>query len=527
MGDATPSARNAATLYDRAVALRPDRTALVDGATGDRVSYRELAARVARAGNALADIGVERGDRVALCFPNELTYLDVFLGAMRLGAVPVPINIEVPSETLEYVVADAGAELVVTSARAEVRDRALATAERVEVTTAVAVADAAPETGEADVEVLSLTEAMAAAPATLDAAPTKADDPALQPYTSGSTGRPKGVVLTHGGTWWNATTIARVHLFDAADRGLVAAPLYHKNAMMGAVKPLLFAGGSVVVMDGFDSTAVIEAIDEYDVTYLRGVPAMYKLLVNDEAALAHHDVSSVEWAVSGSASLPGALIERFEATFGAPMGEAYGLTEGGPVVTLSPRWGPRKLGSSGLALPRVETAVVDPDTGEVLSPGETGELLVASPGLGRYHRPPDVDPFERRDGRRFLHTEDLVRTDEQGYHYVVGRLDDMMVVGGENVYPAEVESLLQSHEAVEDVAVVSVPHALKGEAPVAFVVAEGVSEDDLKGYALDRGPAYAHPRRVFFEEALPLAGTAKVDRDALEAEARERVGELG
>jgi len=511
--------------YEAVAESRPDRTAFIDGESGETVTYGEFADRVASAGNALASWGVGKGDRVALCFPNEFAFLEAFFGAARLGAVPVPVNIETTRTKLLSVIRDSGAELLVSSAEPSVLEDVRAAAGAIDAVETVAVAAADPPTVEG-ASVVSFESAAAAAGTDLEPTPVDGDDPAMQPYTSGSTGEPKGVVLTHAGCYWMITCIHELHFLDGDQRAIVAGPLYHKNAMVGAVKPMLTVGGSVVVMDGFDAEEVIGAIDRYDATYLRGVPAMYKMLVNAADSLAEYDVSSIEWAVSGSASLPASLIEDVRETFGCEMGEAYGLTETGGPVTLSPRWGPRKVGSSGLALPGADVRIVDPDTDAELPPGETGELVVACPSNGSYHERPETEAaaYFERDGRRFLHTDDLAYRDEQGYHYIVGRLDDMLIVGGENVYPAEVEDLLQDHDAVRDAAVVGVPHEIKGEAPVAFVVAEGVDEAALKEYALENGPAYAHPRRVFLLEELPLASTGKIDRDELEASARERIG---
>ena len=514
------------TLHERATTLWPDDPAILVGETGERITYAEFDARVARAGNALAALGVGRGDRVGLFFPNEPAYLSLFFGATRLGAVPVPLNVESPTETLAYVLDDSDAGTVVASGSGDCPERAAAAAARTPGTVTLAIDDPEPS-----VEYEGPTESYAATVASaddeLEPREVDGDEPAFQPYTSGSTGRPKGVVVDHEGAVWNANVIRKVHYFDENERGLVAAPLYHKNAMAGAVKPLLLAGGSVVVMNGFEPDAVLAAVEEYDVTYLTGVPAMYKLLL-DSDALPETDVSSVDWAMCGSDNVPASLHEEFRDAFDASMLESYGLTEGGPVVSASPRWGARKVGSAGLALPDVETRVVDPDTGAELPPGEPGELIVSSPGVATYHDRPEkvAEDFEYRDGRRFLHTDDVVRIDEQGYHYVVGRLDDMLIVGGENVYPSEVEELLERHDAVEDSAVVAAPHAVKGEAPVAFVVqAEdgSATAEDLKQFFIDVGPAYAHPRRVFFREDLPLTGTGKVDREQLEAAARESI----
>lgn len=519
---------NFATLHDDATTLDSDRVALIEGETGRRVSYGELSEKIARAGNALTEMGVEKSDRVGLFFPNELAFVYAFFGAIRLGAVPVPINIRLSRPDLKHIVTDSDPKVLVTSASGETFEDALTVVDETAVVDTVAVASDDPSDLNRRDSLVSFPNAMAAASSHLPPAPVTETDPALQSYTSGTTSEPKGVVLTHDGCIWNVTVVRQVQLFDEDDRAIVAAPLYHKNAMIGAIKPLLQVGGSIVIMDGFDPEAVIEAIPRYDVTFLRGVPAMFKMLVSETEALSEYDTSCIKWAVSGSATLSEALVEDFKDAFGAPLGEAYGLTEGGPLVTMSPRWGPRKIGSAGLAFPGVETIVVDPDTGEEVTRGEIGELLVLSPGVASYHDRPEAEAeaFEHRDGKRFLHTKDLARKDEQGYHYIVGRLDDMLVVGGENVHPAKVENRLQGHEAVKNVAVVGAPHSVKNKAPVAFVVAsEHVTEQEIKEFAIEHGPAYAHPRRVFFEDSLPLAGTGKVDRDELRIEARERIDE--
>ncbi len=245
---------------------------------------------------------------------------------------------------------------------------------------------------------------------------------------------------------------------------------------------------------------------------------MFRLLVNDTESLARHDVSSLRYATAGSADVPEDLLAAFERAFGAQIGESYGLTEGGPDVIDSPRWGIRKPGSIGLVLPGCEVRLVDTrNPAREVCIGEVGELITRNPGVTPgYYKLPDVTARKIRDG--WLHTGDLMQRDGDGYYYFVGRMDDMINVGGENVYPKEVEDLLMQHPNIRDVAVVPAPHSVKGEAPVAFVVEHvpgAASEEEIKSFFLERGPAYAHPRRIYFCESLPLSGTGKLDRTAL------------
>nr|WP_276276159.1 long-chain fatty acid--CoA ligase [Halomicroarcula sp. SYNS111] len=372
----------------------------------------------------------------------------------------------------------------------------------------------------------ALRELTAQAETAYDPVPLTGRDPAIQAYTSGSTGDPKGVVLTQRGVRWCTDSFREFLEITQDERGLVVTPLYHKNAMTGVVKPCLAAGASCVVLPEFERETVIETIETYEVTYLTGVPAIFKRLVEAPALVAASDTASLSWASCGSATVPETLAGQFEDVFDATLLEVYGLTEGGPVVTHSPRDGPQKAGSAGLALPGCRTRVVDPETGEAVADGNPGELLVSNPGLGSYDERPAAEraAFEIIDGTRWLHTGDLARKDEDGYHFILGRLDDMMIVGGENLYPADVEERVLQHDAVTDVAVVSVPHDTKGEAPVAFVVTDRpVTAAAVKQFALDRGPAFAHPRRVFVVDAIPLSGTGKADTETLRQRALERI----
>ena len=503
---------NLGYLFDSALALTPSKAAVLQGDTV--LTFAELDARANRMANVLAGLGVGAGDRVALLFNNDFRFLETLFGAMRLGAVAVPLNIRMGDEALRYVAEDSEAHVLVASAALAERGRALAS--RIPAIKEL-IAD-----GPAAEDVLAYEPALAAASPTLARRATAFDEVCMQPYTSGSTGKPKGVLLTHGGQIWNTDIMRKALMADDTERALIAVPLYHKNAMVGAVKPFLIAGGSLVILPGFDAPEVIRAIDRYEVTYLTGVPAMYKMILAEKDALARHDVSSVRFAMCGSAEVPEELLEEFGHVFGAPIAESYGLTEGGPVPIVNTRWGLKKRGSCGLAFPGCDVRLVD-GAGAEVGVDEVGELVTRNPGLAKgYWKLPEATARKFRDG--WLATGDLMRRDADGYYYFVGRRDDMINVSGENVYPKEVEDILLQHPNLRDACVVPAPHGVKGEVPVAFVVAREAglsSEDDVRKFFLERGAPYAHPRRVVFLDALPLGGTGKVDRGALKARARE------
>jgi len=503
---------NLGYLFDSALALTPSKAAVLQGDTV--LTFAELDARANRMANVLAGLGVGAGDRVALLFNNDFRFLETLFGAMRLGAVAVPLNIRMGDEALRYVAEDSEAHVLVASAALAERGRALAS--RIPAIKEL-IAD-----GPAAEDVLAYEPALAAASPTLPRRATAFDEVCMQPYTSGSTGKPKGVLLTHGGQIWNTDIMRKALMADDTERALIAVPLYHKNAMVGAVKPFLIAGGSLVILPGFDAPEVIRAIDRYQVTYLTGVPAMYKMILAEKDALARHDVSSVRFAMCGSAEVPEELLEEFGRVFGAPIAESYGLTEGGPVPIVNTRWGLKKRGSCGLAFPGCDVRLVD-GTGAEVGVDEVGELVTRNPGLAKgYWKLAEATARKFRDG--WLATGDLMRRDADGYYYFVGRRDDMINVSGENVYPKEVEDILLQHPNLRDACVVPAPHGVKGEVPVAFVVARDASltsEDDVRKFFLERGAPYAHPRKVVFLDALPLGGTGKIDRGALKARARE------
>jgi acyl-CoA synthetase (AMP-forming)/AMP-acid ligase II len=347
-------------------------------------------------------------------------------------------------------------------------------------------------------------------------------EPALFLYTSGSTGRPKGVVLSHQAHLW----IIGQRL-DGADLGeerfLIAAPLYHMNGLALA-QLALAAGATIVLLPVFDERAYIRAIAEERCTWLTAVPPMFAMLLREQDLLTRTDTSSVRSIRLGSApvseALAGSILRAFPT---ARLINAYGTTEAGPVV-----FGPHPEGkptprlSVGYPHAAVELRLRAPDG----TLGDEGVLEQRTPGLmSGYHARPDLDPPITADG--FYVTGDVMRRDADGFFTVVGRADDMFISGGENIFPAALEAVLEQHPSVEQVAVIPVPDDIKGTKPVAFVVPRPgatVSEDEIKAYALRRAPAYMHPRRVWLLGSLPLAGTNKVDKAQLREWALERMG---
>ncbi|MFZ5828331.1 MAG: class I adenylate-forming enzyme family protein [Bacillota bacterium] len=503
---------NFGDLIWRAVSLFPDRVAIEQGDLA--LTYRELEERTGRAAALMHQLGAG-GERVLLLFPNDYRYPECLLGVLRAGGVGVPLNIKLGTDTLTYIANHCEATLLIAHADLLEKGRAIAAATPTIRRTLVVGGD--PSGADSYDRLLALT------PPGFATVAVEVDSPALLMYTSGSTGLPKGCVLSHANKWWQARSSAQTMMHTEEAKALVTGPLYHANAFWACMLPMLYVGGGLAILPGFEAVAVLEAIDRYRPTYMSGTPSMFTLLLAQREKLKECDLSSIELLLCGSAPVPEELLRALTERFGCEVVESYGLTEGGANV-VSPRWGLKKLGSCGLPVPGVTIRIADLEQPERdCAPGEVGELWSQSGAnaLG-YFRQPEVTA-QRFTADGWLKTGDLMKADEQGYIYFCGRKDDMINCGGENVYPKEIETILLTHPEIDDACVVAVSHRVKGQAPVAWVVAHtpgSLTEDEVKRHFLERGPAYAHPRRVFFIDRLPVSGTNKVDRKGLEEEAR-------
>ena len=419
-----------------------DRPAVIDLLDEDRpraLSHRELDRACNAMAAGLAARGLGRGDRVAICAVNRLEYLVALFGAMRAGCVPVMVNIKLPEETVRFILADSGSRIV------------------------FADGDFAPEPP-SGVAPVSFDGPEWRAFTTADPVPPCVPEPgdiAEQPYTSGSTGRPKGVLLDHEGQCWMIDRLVETRELRADDASVISAPLYHKNALL-AVKSALAAGGSIVLFARFDARRYIRAIAEFNLTMLTGVPTMYALILQEKELLAGTDLSSVRACSMGSAPASDNLLDSLAQTFpGAALNLNYGITEGGPIVF---SW----KHPAGLARPRMTVGypIEGVELRLVGGPGpDEGTLQVRSPGvMAGYHNLPEDTARVLAGG--WLDTGDVLRRDSDGWYYFVGRVDDMFVTAGENIYPGAVEAMLERHPDIMQAVVVPAPNALKGACPL-------------------------------------------------------------
>ncbi len=492
---------NLGDLFDRSCAA--DKVALIDCLDWKRpreYSYGEIDRLANACARGMLARGLKRGDSVAILSANRVEFLLAYFGAMRAGLVAVPVNHKFPRETVDFVLRDCGAKLVLYDRkRGDMVPRDLAS---------VSFDDSGPHGFAA---LLNVGPFEAVHPAT--------EETALVLYTSGSTGRPKGVPLSHRAYLWSV----KARLSGASlehHRLLVAAPLFHMNGL-GTSKFAFAAHASIVLLPQFDTGRYIEAIGRFSVTWLTAVPTMMAMVAREKALLAATDISTVELVRMGSAPATQKLIDNVKAAFpGVAVSIVYGTTEAGAVMFgAHPDGRPKPDLALGWPLPGVEVRILNAAGHEA----DEGVLHIRTPAmmLGYLNLPAKTRSVLSADG--WYCSGDVFRRDATGAFWFVGRVDDMFVCGGENIYPSEVEAMLERHPDIVQSCVVSVPDELKHQKPFAFVikrVGSTLDQASVQRYALEHAPAYQHPRQVVFLDKFPLAGTDKVDRKALAELAR-------
>jgi long-chain acyl-CoA synthetase len=508
---------NLAVLLEDSARRTPDRDAVVLGET--RLSYRAVDAAANQVANLLVSRGIQPGDKVALTCPNLPYFPIVYYGILKAGAVVVPLNVLLKSREIAYHLDDSDAKAFFcfegTPELPMGTDgyAAFGQAGSCEHFFLITANPAAPSPIEG-------TETLGAAvngrPPTFDPVVTEATDTAVILYTSGTTGRAKGAELTHANMAMNALGCHRLFGSDPAnpDVHLLTLPLFHSFGQTVQMNAGFAVGSALVLMPRFDAAAALALMLREGVTFFAGVPTMYWGLLGalDESVDVDAIAANLRTAVSGGASLPVEILKEVKERFHVQILEGYGLSETSPVATFNHRDRRPKPGSIGTPIWGVEVKLIGGDWQSVEGPDEVGEIAIKGHNImSGYYGRPEATAEVVRDG--WFRTGDLARRDEEGYYYIVDRAKDMIIRGGYNIYPREVEEVLLTHEAVSLAAVVGVPHESLGEEVKAFVIKQAgaeITEDELIGWCRDQIAGYKCPRTVEFRESLPMTATGKI-----------------
>ncbi len=485
---------NLASIIAERTAASPEAVAVRLGPL--ELTYSELDDRSARLAALLREKGLQQGDRVGVMLPNVLEFPIAYYGVLRAGGVVVPMNVLLKRREIAFYLEDSGAKLLLAwhGFAAEAREGA---------------ADAGAELIEVEPE--AFAELLGDREPETEIAETEEDDTAVILYTSGTTGKPKGAELTHFNLSRNSDISARTTSeTKAGDVVLGALPLFHSFGQTVSMNASLGVGATLTLLPKFDPGEALEIIQRDRVTHFYGVPTMY-------GALLHHpgregyDTSALRICITGGASMPVEVLRGFEQAFGCEVLEGYGLSETSPVACTNHPGRPRKPGSIGTPLEEVEMRVVDENDEEVPQ-GEVGEIVIRGHNIMKgYWQRPEATAEAMRGG--WFHSGDMARVDGDGYFFIVDRKKDLIIRGGYNVYPREVEEVLYEHPKIREAAVVGVPHDEWGEEIGAAVVlhdGEELSPEEVSEYVKERIAAYKYPRIIWFLDELPKGPTGKI-----------------
>ena len=499
--------QNLRELLEARAAAAPDKVFLFSEADGRRFTYREFDAAVNRAANMLTVHGVGKGDVVSLLLPNSAEYVVAYFACFKLGALAGPVNSLLKSEEMAYVVGNSEAKLLLYSTQFEAQVSELKG--EVETLRETLVFD----------DVSAATEGQRDEPGVWGETVLTRDDEAIIIYTSGTTGKPKGCLLTHGNLLANARQIVEWLGFDENERLLTIMPLFHMNAVSVTTMSALYAGSSTVTSTRFSASRFWEIVSEYNVTSFGSVATMLSMLLKTYPEGVPQGLSAerLRFAMCGSAPVPAEVMRRFEETFNCLVVEGYGLSESTCRSTFNPPDKRRRPGSCGMAIGN-EMRVVDEEDNE-LPEGEAGEIVMRGENVFKgYFKNEEATARAFRGG--WFHTGDVGFRDAEGFYHIIDRKSDMIIRGGENIYPREIDELLYKHPAVAEAAAFGVPDPLYGEDVAAFVVLkEGreASGEEIAAYCREHLADYKCPKTVRVVTALPKGPTGKVLKRELQA----------
>ncbi len=473
------------------------------------VTYGKLAARTANFAGHLADNGVQPGDKVAIFLPNSVAWVESCFAINRAGAIGVPISFEATESEVLYRLQDAQCRAVVTTG-----DRAPLIAklkQDVPDLKLTVLTGQGPAPGAA----LSYEQLATSAPKSLPRDPSEIFEPAFIIYTSGTTGRAKGVLLSvHSMLWITAACWAPIAGLSESDVVLSPLPLFHSYALNLSVLSILSVGATEYIMDKYSTTDAVRLLKSGEFTVFPGVPTMFHYFLEATNTEPDLKLPNLRLCMSAGAIMPATLNSEFESRLGIKLLDGYGITETSTMVTMNWPVGERVMGSCGLPLPGLAVRTISPATGEDVAAGEEGELIVRGPNLmSGYHNKPEETASALRKG--WYHTGDLARSDSNGFLTITGRLKELIIRGGQNIAPAEIEEVVNAIDGVIDSAVVGIPHEHLGEVPALFVVArEGtaVGTKDILEHCRGCLSSYKVPFSVHFVDEIPRTGSGKIIR---------------
>ncbi len=494
-------------LLRRQAARQPAKVAYTDARA--RITYGELATSTANLAGHVQSLGIEPGERVAILLPNSIEWIQSSFAIARAGAISVPIAYEAALPEIAYRLGDAGCRALITTD--EQMPKLQPVLEKLPaVRHVVLVERGAPRAaGE------RFADLVARVPAQPPRDPEMLDELAYIIYTSGTTGRAKGVMLSvRSMLWVTAACWAPITGLSADDHVLSPLPLFHSYALNLSVLSILAVGASEHVMERFSTQEAMTQLASGRFTVMPGVPTMFHYLLEAGKSAGTAQLPGLRLCISAGAIMPAPLNEGFEAQFGVPLLDGYGITETATMVTMNWPSGARVLGSCGIPVPGLAVRIVDPTSGKDVDFGAEGELIVRGPNLmSGYYNQPEATAGALKDG--WYRTGDLARSDPNGYLTITGRLKELVIRGGQNIAPAEVEVAVGAFDGVLDCAVTGIPHDKLGEVPVAFIVPRpgaSVSPAALIAHCKAQLSAYKVPAEVHFVETIPRTGSGKTMR---------------
>ncbi|RJP65869.1 MAG: long-chain fatty acid--CoA ligase [Candidatus Abyssobacteria bacterium SURF_17] len=484
----------------------PSKTFLYFGE--QEISYKQLDELANRIANGLIALGIRKGDKVCLLMTNCAEYIYSFFGITKAGAVATPINSLLKGEEITYILNDSDAKaLFIQSKFDELIQKILPQCPKLK-NIIVVDTDVSPAGRK------SLNELLKAA-ASRPPVEVTAEDVAGIIYTSGTTGRPKGVELTHRNYLVDSQQVSAAAQMTPVDRFLCILPLFHVNAQVVTTLSPMYAGASMILLEGFSPKTFLPALSHYKATAFSGVPTVYAILNNMPDA-EKYDLSTLRFCICGAAPMPVEVFTTFEERYKAFILEGYGLSEGTCASSINPLGGERKIGSIGLPLKGQEMRIFD-DAGKEMPPGKVGEIVVRGENVMKgYYKNPGATAETLKEG--WLRTGDLGYVDEDGYFYIVGRKKEMIIRGGENIYPKEAEEVLYRHPAILEAAVVGIPDKIWGEEVMAFIIPrEGASltADEVIAYCKQHLADFKCPRKVAFAKEFPKTATGKIQKNRI------------